>query len=319
MSDGPRIALAGLASWDRLLVLDRFPPAGDQALVTRELSAPGGTTTNAAVALARLGARVRILTAVGDDAEGTLVRRALEAEGVDCSWMLARAGERTDLATVLVTDDPPDRTILWHQGAQIVKGDRIDIAALFAHDLVVLDLPNVPLVRFLTDLPAHSAPRARLLGTLTYLADMPPAEAFELALRHDAIVGCERDLLVVAGAPDLAAAVAAVQRGIRFSNLRTAVITRGAAGCLLIEADRVEAFPAIAVTPVDPTGAGDAFAAGLAYGMALRWPWPRAARFANVVGGLAVRALGAQTSLPSLAEAEGVLAALPKPERIGKR
>ncbi|HEU5431119.1 MAG TPA: carbohydrate kinase family protein, partial [Thermomicrobiales bacterium] len=224
-----------------------------------------------------------------------------------------------DLATVLVTDDPPDRTILWHQGAQIVKGDRIDIAALFAHDLVVLDLPDLPLVRFLTDLPAHTAPRTRLLGTLTYLADMPPDDAFALALRHDAIVGCERDLLVIAGERDLDAAVAALQRGIRISNLRTAVITRGGAGCLLVEAERTDLFSAIAVTPVDPTGAGDAFAAGLAYGMALRWPWPRAVRFANVVGGLAVRALGAQTSLPSLAEAERWLADQPAPEPTAER
>ncbi|HEU0116083.1 MAG TPA: carbohydrate kinase family protein [Thermomicrobiales bacterium] len=319
MSDAPRIALVGLASWDRLLVLDRFPPPGDQALVRQELSAPGGTTTNTAVALARLGARVRILSAVGDDAAGEQVRHALAGEGVDCAWMLVRAGEPTDLATVLVTDDPPDRTILWHQGAQIVKGDRIDIPALFAHDLVVLDLPDLPLVRFLTDLPAHTAPRARLLGTLTYLADMPPAEAFALALRHDAIVGCERDLLVVAGERDLDGAIAALQRGIRVSNLRTAVITRGAAGTLLVEAGSVEALPAIAVIPVDPTGAGDAFAAGLAYGMALRWPWPRAVRFANVVGGLAVRTLGAQSSLPSLAEAERWMTAPAESDAGGER
>jgi ribokinase len=311
--------LVGLASWDRLLLLDRFPPIGDQALVQRELSAPGGTTTNTAVALARLGARVRILSAVGDDVEGRLVRQALTAEGVDCSWMLERPGEPTDLATVLVTDDPPDRTILWHQGAQIVKGDRIDIAALFDHDLVVLDLPDLPLIRFLTDLPAHTAPQARLLGTMTYLADMPPADAFDLTLRHDAIVACERDLLAVTTEPDVDRAIAALQRAIRIANLRTAVVTRGGSGCLLVDAERVEAFPAIPVTPVDPTGAGDAFAAGLAYGMALRWPWPRAVRFANVVGGLATRALGAQTSLPSLAEAERVLAAETAPDSSSAR
>src|SRR5581483_11103136 len=133
--------------------------------------------------------------------------------------------------------------------------------------------------------------------------------AFDLTLRHDAIVTCERDLLTVTGEPDLDRATAALQEGIRSANLRTAVVTRGGAGCLLVDAEGVEAFPAIPVTPLDPTGAGDAFAAGLAYGMALRWPWSRAARFANVVGGLATRALGAQTSLPSLAEAERVLAA----------
>ena len=305
----PRVALLGCASWDRLLLLDRHPVPGDQALVLGELSAPGGTTTNSAVALARLGAEVRIVTAVGDDAEGRLLRAALEAEGVDCGWIVVRAGERTDLATVLVADDPPDRTILWHQGAQVVKGDRLDIAALFAHDLVVVDLPDIPLTAFLTDLPAHTEPRARLLGTLTYLADAEPRLGLELALRCDAVVGCQRDLETLTETDALGPAVARLQQGMRTANLRTAVVTRGAAGCLLIEADSVSSHPAYLVEAVDPTGAGDAFAAGTAFGMACRWPWPRTVRLANAVGAISVGALGAQTALPSLAQAEAFLAA----------
>lgn len=307
----PRIALLGCASWDRLLVLDRFPPRpGDQALVLTELSAPGGTTTNSAVAVARLGAETRIVTAVGEDAEGGLVRAGLEAEGVDCRWLIVKAGQRTDLATVLIADDPPDRTILWHQGAQVRKGDRLDIAALFGHDLVVLDLPDISLVALLTDLPAHTMPQARILGTLTYLADTEPRLGLELALRCDAVVGCHRDLVTLTetSGDDLDTAVARLQAGMRTANLRAAVITRGAAGCLLVDAESVSAHPAYPVEAVDPTGAGDAFAAGIAYGMACRWPWPRTVRLANAVGAISVGALGAQTALPSLAAAEAFLA-----------
>jgi sugar/nucleoside kinase (ribokinase family) len=67
-------------------------------------------------------------------------------------------------------------------------------------------------------------------------------------------------------------------------------------------------IPAFAVDVVDPTGAGDAFAAGVAWGMAQRWPWVEVGRFANAVGPLACRALGAQASLPSLADVEALLA-----------
>ena len=52
----PKIACIGRSSWDRLITVLEYPPIGGQADVLEEVSAPGGTTTNTAVALARLGA-----------------------------------------------------------------------------------------------------------------------------------------------------------------------------------------------------------------------------------------------------------------------
>ena len=66
----PKIACIGLSSWDRMIAVLEYPPIGSQADVLEEVSAPGGTTTNTAVALARLGARVAIATAIGDDERG---------------------------------------------------------------------------------------------------------------------------------------------------------------------------------------------------------------------------------------------------------
>jgi sugar/nucleoside kinase (ribokinase family) len=94
----------------------------------------------------------------------------------------------------------------------------------------------------------------------------------------------------------------------RGHNLRAAIITSGPAGCRVITEDERIRLPAYAVPVVDPTGAGDAFVAGVAYGMALRWDWERVGRFANAAGGLAIRALGAQTGLPTRAEVERLMA-----------
>ena len=68
--------------------------------------------------------------------------------------------------------------------------------------------------------------------------------------------------------------------------------------------------PAFSVDVVDPTGAGDAFAAGVAWGMAQRWPWPEVGRFANAVGALACCS-SAQASLPSLKDVEALMASNP--------
>lgn len=306
-----KVAALGLASWDRLLVIDRHPAPGEQSLVLEETESLGGTTVNTAVALVRLGAEVRLATALGDDPEGDLVRRGLDEAGVDRAWSVVRPGERTDTATVLVSREPPDRTILWRAGTQLRKGDRLDLPAIFAHDIVLLDLTDLPLLRFLTDLPAHVAPRARLLGTANYLADEAIPDRFELALRHDVFVGSEKDIRLVAGAPTTAAALDRFQSAIRGANLRAAVVTAGARGCTVLTEWERWILPAFAVEAVDPTGAGDAFAAGIAWGLAERRPWPETARFASALGALATRALGAQASLPSLVETEAFLAARP--------
>jgi sugar/nucleoside kinase (ribokinase family) len=256
----PKIACIGLSSWDRLIAVPEYPPVGEQAIVLEEVSAPGGTTTNTAVALARLGARVAIATAIGDDERGSSLRRSLEEAGVDTAWLTVKAGQKTDLATVIVSRQPLERTIL---------------------------------------------------GPLTYLADKDLSDAFDLALRHDTIVSNERDLLEVTGTWTLGDAVAALQSRMRGADLRAALITRGGEGCRVVTETTSLNVPAFSVEVVDPTGAGDAFVAGVAWGMAQRWSWPEVGRFANAVGALACCELGAQTSLPTVADVQRLLASTP--------
>lgn len=303
----PRIACLGVASCDRLLKVDRFPAPGEQAVVEEDVSAPGGTTTNTAVALARLGATVSVIAAVGEDPQGAAVRAALNGEKVDTRWLRVRPGERTNAATIVISADPPDRTMFWHQGSELIRGDQLPIEELFGHDLVVLDPSDVALRRFLLDLPAHTLPRARVVGTLGYLARHDIHDAFDLVLRHDAVVGTERDALAVTGTWSITDATAALQHRMRGQTLRAAVVTRGSAGCRIVTPEETWQLPSFPIAALDPTGAGDAFAAGVAYGMVLRWDWPRIGRFANAMGALATRGIGAQTALPGRAEVEMLL------------
>lgn len=296
----PRINCIGLSSWDRLISVPAYPEVGGQADVLEEISAPGGTTTNTAVALARLGADVGLATAIGDDDRGELVRAGLAAEGIDTSWVTVKPGEVTDLATVIVSRDPLDRTIFWEQGAQLRRHDKLDIFGLMGGEVLVIDVGDAPLRRFLLDLPAHTVPNAQLLGSLTYLANEQLDDAFDMALRHDAIVTNVRDLLDVTGTWTLSDATTALQHRMRGANLRAALVTLGAEGCHVVTESERKRVPAYQVEVVDPTGAGDAFVAGMAWGMAQRWEWDEVARFANAVGALSCCSLGAQTSLPSL-------------------
>src|SRR5918993_1617405 len=164
LARAPKIACIGLSSWDRLIAVPEYPPVGEQADVLEEVSAPGGTTTNTAVALARLGARVAIATAIGDDERGASLRRSLEEAGVDTGWLTVKAGLKTDLATVIVSQQPLERTIFWEQGAQLVRGDRLDIAGLFGGDVLVVDVADVSLRRVFVGFFPPTGPPAAALG-----------------------------------------------------------------------------------------------------------------------------------------------------------
>ncbi|MDP9368380.1 MAG: carbohydrate kinase family protein, partial [Chloroflexota bacterium] len=88
---------------------------------------------------------------------------------------------------------------------------------------------------------------------------------------------------------------------------RSLVIFLGATGCRICTPDEtwnISGFPA---AMLNATAAGDAFVAGVVYGVARRWPWPEVGRFANAVGTLSTRDLRAQGTLgtlPSLDEVE---------------
>jgi ribokinase len=303
----PKIAAVGLASWDRLMTVDRYPAPGGYAVVRQCLELPGGTTTNSAVTAARLGAQVSIVAIVGDDAPGRAIREALDREGIGTAWLTTDPSSPTDAATVIISTEPPERTIFWHQGARLTRGSRLDITGIFEHDVVLLDVDDLSLRRFLVDLPAHTVPTARLLGPLTYLADAETPAALELALRHDVIVGNEREALEITGQTCLDRAICRLQEAMRGQTLRAGLITRGAAGAVAFtQTERWDA-PAYDVTVVDPTGAGDAFAGAVAFAMAQHWAWPDTLRFANAVAALSIRAVGAQTALPSIDEALALL------------
>jgi sugar/nucleoside kinase (ribokinase family) len=307
----PSIACIGVSDWDRLIAISDYPEAGGFASVLEEVSAPGGPTTNTAVALSRLGARVVLASAVGGDERGKLVRHSLEAAGIDTRWLTVKPAQVTTLATVIVSRNPLDRTIFVETGAQLVRGDQLDVAGLFGGDVLVLDVADVSLRRFLLDLPSHTVPTTRILGPLTYLAHKSLSDAFDLALRHDVVVSNEPDLLDVTGTWTLSDATKALQHRMRGENLRAALITRGAEGCRVVTETTSFNVPAFGVDVVDPTGAGDAFVAGVAWGMAQRWPWPEVGRFANAVGALACCSLGAQASLPSLEDVEALMTSSP--------
>lgn len=109
----PDVVCIGSAALDLLLAVDDLPEADGRVAAEAGLLAGGGPAATAAVALARLGARVELVARVADDLPGRLIREQLADEGVGVRW-LAHGGTtaRSALSSGLIrAGDPPTRSL----------------------------------------------------------------------------------------------------------------------------------------------------------------------------------------------------------------
>ncbi|MGI8403844.1 MAG: hypothetical protein ACR2OE_03590 [Thermomicrobiales bacterium] len=106
----------------------------------------------------------------------------------------------------------------------IRNGDTLDIWNLFGHDVVILDFDDATLRSFLTDLPAHTKPDVRLLGTLDYArAPLSPADR-EVAFRFDTLIGTPSQIKHLAGSDNAQSGLAKIHAQLRGVNLRATVL-----------------------------------------------------------------------------------------------
>ncbi|HSS27354.1 MAG TPA: carbohydrate kinase family protein, partial [Usitatibacter sp.] len=86
-------------------------------------------------------------------------------------------------------------------------------------------------------------------------------------------------------------------------SLDAVIVTRGAEGSVIHAGGREIAVPAVKPDAlVDPTGCGDAYRAGLLYGMARQWSWEKCGRLAAVMGSIKIACRGGQNHKPERAE-----------------
>jgi sugar/nucleoside kinase (ribokinase family) len=307
----PDVCVVGCASWDTLLPVDRYPPEGEYCIAAAEMQMPGGTSTNTAITLARLGMPPRFVGLVGDDWRGERLRAGLEEAGVICDTLAVRAGQDSDRSIIPISPSGA-RTIFWIKGAMLGTGDALNLPLIFSHRCVYIDVVDMALWADILDAFERTASAGAwagrdapfLIGQAVFVAGvLPPAEAMALVTRHHAFVGGEWEWRLMAGERERGPLLDHIQAAMRGTRLHVAAVTHGAEGCTIVTPERIHTAAALPVEVVDTTGAGDAFAAGLTYGVLNGWPLEDTARFANAVGALATRALGSQSSLPTLDEA----------------
>jgi len=297
MERPPHIAVVGSANIDLITYTDEFPRPGE-TIFGREFSLGfGGKGANQAVAARLCGADVSMVARVGDDLFGPATIENFQARGIDTSRVLVTPGVSSGVAPIFV--EPSGQNRIW-----VVKGANdcllpadVDAAGdlLRRADVMVLQL-EIPL-----ETVYYALRFAREHGIRAILNPAPgqPLDLAQAGLA-DYVIPNETEAEALAGMPatTLDEARACALRLLE-GGLRRVIVTLGANGALCAGADGVTHIAAFPVTPVDTTGAGDAFIGSLACFLAAGCEEKEAIRRANLYAALSTMAPGTQKSFVS--------------------
>ena len=140
------VAVVGSANLDLVVEVDTIPLVGETVLGGDLRRIPGGKGANQAVGAARLGRSVAMIGRLGDDEGGLILRRALDADGIDTTHLLSTAGVPNGVALIAVGGDG-DNAIVVSPGAnsRVVAADIEGASTVLATATVTLLQLEVPL------------------------------------------------------------------------------------------------------------------------------------------------------------------------------
>ena len=247
----------------------------------------GGCAGNIAYNLHMLGDDPLIMATVGDDADAYLLR--LDDLGLSRAHVRRIAGSFT--AQAFITTDLDDNQITaFHPGAMsfshlnevrnvagatlgIVAPDGRDGMLKHARDFSAAGIP------FVFD-PGQGLPMFSGDDLMTFmrLADYACFNDYEARLLCDR-TGQTLEKLA--------------------EEVRALIVTRGGEGSLIHTAGQCLSIPCVEADEViDPTGCGDAYRAGLLYGISHEWDWEKTGRLAAVMGAIKIAHRGGQNHRP---------------------
>lgn len=266
----------------------------------------GGVMGNTLTGLSRLGLKTGYLGKLGDDDFGKMIRDSCRKNSIDLSRCEIIPGEHSPW-TWIVVDDRGERTIVLFPNI-LTQVDEAFVSASSEYikscRLLHVEGSEMRLKPFIEGAKIAKSEGKRI----TFDLDIPASDFIEdLSLAtmgelEEMISLCDLFIPCIGGAQDLTSkddpldmAAALLEK----FGIPIVAISHGAEGCFV--ATEKEAFqsPAYRIHPVDGTGSGDAFHAGMIFGFLKGWDMQDTAKFANACGALNTIKLGARSGMCS--------------------
>jgi ribokinase len=287
------ILVFGSINVDLLVPVAHLPTPGETVLGGDYTIAPGGKGANQALAARRAGSQVVMAGAIGRDAFATVGLSLLRRDGVDLSFIVE--SERPTGCATITVDPKGENQIAVASGANLEARAALVPDALLGPETVLVLQREVSIAENAELIGRARERGARIVLSLAPGGPIAPARFEDI----DIIIANESE-------------AAAVDLGARHRPREALIVTYGAAGtlALTIQGGQI-AVPALTITPVDTTGAGDTFAGVLAAGLDDRLALDVALRRASAAAALTCLALGAQEAMPDRAAIDAAVERLP--------
>lgn len=266
-----------------------------------------GSELNVAVALARLECSVQYGGAVGPDAFGQLILKALRAEGLDTKWIFRDPDHATGFFLKEwsgPTEEPGIQYFRQHAAGSVLPIAEWQAAltqAQWVHVSGITPMLSPQNHAQMVAAWSHIAGVKSLDVNIRY--KLGPIGDWRTCLRPFVAAA---DVLIGSGEEFQAlweCEAADVRRAAGMARQQVVIGTEGGHGAWLDRGQGIEQFPVFPARVVDPVGAGDGFAAGVIAGRLWGWPWEQAMALGMVVGACAVASLGDYQGYPSRDEA----------------
>jgi ribokinase len=290
-----RIAVVGSNMVDLITYVVRMPGRGETVEAPRFEIGAGGKGANQAVAAARLGSEVLMVSKVGDDVFGQNTIRNFQSNGIDTRHVDVVAGVSSGVAPIFV-EDSGENSILIIKGANAhLAPSDVDAAAsdLLACDLILLQL-EVPL-----ETVYYTIAFAGRHGKPVLLNPAPATPELDLAKLGDVtfFTPNRSELALLSGLPaETMAEIETAARKLLAAGIRVVIATLGGDGVLLVTKTEARHIPSVPVKPLDTTGAGDAFIGSFAHFYARSGDIDEALHWAIRYAALSVTRRGTQKS-----------------------
>ena len=291
------IAVIGSNMVDLITYTNQMPKAGETLEAPDFAIGCGGKGANQAVAAAKMGGSVMMVSKVGDDLFAPNTVANLREQGVDTQFVTTAPGTSSGVAPIFVDDQSQNRILIIKGANQQLKPADIDAAAeaLKACQLIILQL-EIPL-----ETVYYAIDFARQHDIKVILNPAPAVANLDIdyACKCDFFMPNEPELEILTGLPVgteeevIRAGQTLLKRG-----LKNLIITLGARGSLWMAGDTLYQVAPTSVKAVDTSGAGDAFIGCFAHTLVKTGDIPTAMAQASAYAACSVTGRGTQRSYP---------------------
>ena len=275
----------------------KIPSVGETILGDSYKIGPGGKGCNQAIAIARLGAKVKFISKIGKDNYGDLAIKTLNQNKIDTSTVIVSPDHQTGVAGIMIDKKTGKNAINVITGApsslsidEVNKNiDKIKNSKIF---LTQLEIP--------TEVTLHCLKTAKENNVLTILNPAPASKISKEFFNYiDYFTPNEIEAEFYTGIK-ITDEKKAKEASVRLLNLglKKIVITLGEKGLFYSDGKKDIYLKATPVKAIDTTGAGDAFNGGLAFALSENKSIEECLRIANRVGALSTLKLGAGDAMP---------------------